>query len=492
MSFVEAIARKRRGEALLRDDVRGFVRGATAGDLPVEQLAAMLMAICCRGMTTTETGWLTRDMLRSGETWELGSTRPDVIDKHSTGGVGDTVSLVLAPLLASVGTPVAMMAGRGLGHSQGTLDKLGMEADFVHVGRYKSAPESLTRETMSPEFRKQFETVIDDFYRQMVETIAADRGLAADQVEKLIDQMQQADINLTSADDKVSNDDKKKLLAHLRTAHGKSESDATAPRKVTLKRKSVSELRVTGSGPRGATRTVNVEVRKKRTYVKRADLLAEEQERLEQEAAEKALVEAEEQARMEAARQAKEAARQEEERKRAEEEARHKAEEEARKKAAEEARQQSLAEAEARRKAEEARGKKPAEGERKGRRGEDKATRYGRRELHVASDKRGQRKGRKAARTAAADVVVEDRRVFPGASTGAMPQQGGDLSALSESGALRRQYRRCCRRRAVLFRQTAARFVDRRNRAPDDDSQESQCQPAGPWGEPRGRASPGG
>lgn len=124
MSFVEAIARKRLGRTLERDDVRTFVRGATDHDLPVEQLAAMLMAICCRGMTTEETGWLTRDMLRSGESWELGTTRPDAIDKHSTGGVGDTVSLVLAPLLASVGVPVAMMAGRGLGHSQGTLDKL--------------------------------------------------------------------------------------------------------------------------------------------------------------------------------------------------------------------------------------------------------------------------------------------------------------------------------------------------------------------------------
>ena len=63
-------------------------------------------------------------MLHSGEAWELGATRPEVVDKHSTGGVGDTVSLILAPLLASVGVPVAMMAGRGLGHSQGTLDKL--------------------------------------------------------------------------------------------------------------------------------------------------------------------------------------------------------------------------------------------------------------------------------------------------------------------------------------------------------------------------------
>jgi len=138
MSFVEAITRKREGRPLEREDIRTFVRGATEHDLPVEQLAAMLMAICCRGMSTEETAWLTRDMLRSGEAWELGADRPEVVDKHSTGGVGDTVSLVLAPLLASVGVPVAMMAGRGLGHSQGTLDKLeaipGFRCDHDRAG----------------------------------------------------------------------------------------------------------------------------------------------------------------------------------------------------------------------------------------------------------------------------------------------------------------------------------------------------------------------
>ena len=96
-------------------------------------------------------------------------------------------------------------------------------------------------------------------------------------VEKLIDQMAKADINLTSGDAAVSNDDKKKLLAHLRSSHGKSESDATAPRKVTLKRKSVSELRIQGSGPRASTKTVNVEFRKSRTYVKREALQEAEQ-----------------------------------------------------------------------------------------------------------------------------------------------------------------------------------------------------------------------
>ena len=81
-------------------------------------------------------------------------------------------------------------------------------------------------------------------------------------VEKLVQQMSKANINLTSGEDAVSNDDKKKLLAHLRSAHGKSESDATAPRKVTLKRKTMSELRIQGSGPRASTKTVNVDIQR--------------------------------------------------------------------------------------------------------------------------------------------------------------------------------------------------------------------------------------
>jgi pyrimidine-nucleoside phosphorylase len=138
VSFVEAIARKRDGETLSRDEIRTLVHAATHHDLPVEQLAAMLMAICCRGMSAEETAWLTSDMLESGEAWQLAASHPEAVDKHSTGGVGDTVSLVLAPLLASVGVPVAMMAGRGLGHSQGTLDKLeaipGFRVDHDRAG----------------------------------------------------------------------------------------------------------------------------------------------------------------------------------------------------------------------------------------------------------------------------------------------------------------------------------------------------------------------
>jgi translation initiation factor IF-2 len=105
----------------------------------------------------------------------------------------------------------------------------------------------------------------------LAEVLGVDAG-------KLLAQLNDAGISSKSKDDVVSNDDKKKLLAHLRASHGKAESQDTAPRQVTLKRKSVSELRIPGSGPRGATKTVNVEFRKRRTYIKREALKeAEEQ-----------------------------------------------------------------------------------------------------------------------------------------------------------------------------------------------------------------------
>ena len=138
MSFVESIARKRDGETLSPAEIGRFVAGAVDGSLPSEQLAAMLMAMCCRGLERREVQQLTEHMLRSGDTWRLADELPGVVDKHSTGGVGDTVSLVLAALLAAVGVPVAMMAGRGLGHSQGTLDKLEAVPGFgVHSDRQR-------------------------------------------------------------------------------------------------------------------------------------------------------------------------------------------------------------------------------------------------------------------------------------------------------------------------------------------------------------------
>ena len=207
-------------------------------------------------------------------------------------------------------------------------------------------------------------------------------------VDKLITLMSKANINLTSGDDPVSNDDKKKLLAHLRSSHGKSESDATAPRKVTLKRKSVSELRIPGSGPRASTKTVNVEFRKSRTYVKREALQTEDPEREKvkqalkeaqdrREAEEKARIEAEEKARQEAEEAARKAA-EEAERKAQEEQSQREKEEQA-----EEAAARQRAEEEARKKEEE-RLRKLAEEQHKRKKERAKpATRYGRRELHV-------------------------------------------------------------------------------------------------------------
>jgi pyrimidine-nucleoside phosphorylase len=121
--FVRTIVKKRDGGELSEGEIADFVTGATDGTVTDEQAAAFLMAVCCRGMTTAETAALTFAMMRSGESWDL-SRHGFVSDKHSTGGVGDKVTLVLAPLLAAVGVKAGMMSGRGLGHTGGTLDKL--------------------------------------------------------------------------------------------------------------------------------------------------------------------------------------------------------------------------------------------------------------------------------------------------------------------------------------------------------------------------------
>ena len=124
MAAVEIIARKRAGEKLRRADVQEFVQGAASGDWVVEQMAAMLMAIALVGLDSEETGWLVAAMAASGQ--RIGPDRFDrpAVDKHSTGGVGDKASLVIAPLAAACGLDVPMISGRGLGHTGGTLDKL--------------------------------------------------------------------------------------------------------------------------------------------------------------------------------------------------------------------------------------------------------------------------------------------------------------------------------------------------------------------------------
>lgn len=124
MNPVSILARKRDGEALSDAEIAFFIRGFTAGDIPDYQMSALAMAIYIQGMTAAETATLTYEMLHSGKQllWEP-SDLP-AVDKHSTGGIGDKVSLILAPLVACCGLQVPMLSGRGLGPTGGTLDKL--------------------------------------------------------------------------------------------------------------------------------------------------------------------------------------------------------------------------------------------------------------------------------------------------------------------------------------------------------------------------------
>jgi len=134
MRAIDIIAQKRDGHHLTAEEIDFFVQGFTQGEIPDYQAASLLMAIYLKGMDAQETTYLTMSIARSGRMLDLSPIAPIVVDKHSSGGVGDKTTLVVAPLVAATGLPVGKISGRGLGFTGGTLDKLesipGFKADL--------------------------------------------------------------------------------------------------------------------------------------------------------------------------------------------------------------------------------------------------------------------------------------------------------------------------------------------------------------------------
>ena len=115
----DIIAKKKRGEELLAEEIEFFVNGYTSSEIPDYQASSLLMAICLKGMNDTEASVMTMAIASSGDTVELGELYPLSADKHSTGGVGDKTTLIVAPIAAALGCKIAKMSGRGLGHTGG-------------------------------------------------------------------------------------------------------------------------------------------------------------------------------------------------------------------------------------------------------------------------------------------------------------------------------------------------------------------------------------
>ncbi|MCT4604529.1 MAG: pyrimidine-nucleoside phosphorylase [Marinisporobacter sp.] len=149
MRMVDLIQKKKHGESLNKDEIDFIVKGYTNGEIPEYQMSAFLMTVCFQGMNKEEISNLTISFVNSGDQVDLSRIEGVKVDKHSTGGVGDKISLIVIPLVASVGIPVAKMSGRGLGHTGGTIDKLESikgfktelrEEDFIaNVNKHKMA-----------------------------------------------------------------------------------------------------------------------------------------------------------------------------------------------------------------------------------------------------------------------------------------------------------------------------------------------------------------
>lgn len=138
MNIEEIIEKKRDNFELTREEIHFFIDGYVKGNIPDYQASALLMAIYINGMNKKEIGILTDEMRVSGEVWDLSDINGIKVDKHSTGGVGDKVSLVLGPMIASCGAKLAKMSGRGLGHTGGTLDKLESIPGFDIIEDYET------------------------------------------------------------------------------------------------------------------------------------------------------------------------------------------------------------------------------------------------------------------------------------------------------------------------------------------------------------------